>query len=176
LVAGCALALAGCAAEPEASPVATPGPVILEPAVTPTASADEFTPTMTLAGCAALPDDYRAWLANPNGDGYDEPEKALIGGTVVSPTGTWAAIGLRYPEGIYVILAPVPLEVMGETIQVGRQLNDDLDPGYEYQPGSLDIDPDTRMLWGFDNYTTWRGDLKNAGKEIARAAVACVSG
>ena len=178
-----ALVLAGCSSATAETPVATeldPPLVANIPAAT-TAATDNSEYSANLTKCESIPTGaFSDWFY---GDDVgmsrfaSHSDKVAIGGTVMSPSGEWAVIAVNAitdtGTGITVLITPIPLEAIGETIQVGRQLDENLDPGYE-SPGALDIDADTRMLWGFDNYTSWRGDLQDDGKRVARAAVACV--
>lgn len=89
-----------------------------------------------------------------------------MAGVITSPSGEWAVIALSavtdpsLPERRVkqVIITPMPILPESEIIGVGR---DDIVSG--------------EFLWGFDNYTSWRGEQQRLGRQAGEAALECLS-
>lgn len=129
---------------------------------------DGFTPSIRFVDCAQPPNEFVDWMLDPNGLN-GRPRRAdaemRVGAIVTSPTGEWAVFAYADPSDLGSVppiskrayLAPYPLAPESELILVARVR---LDTG--------------ETIWGFDNFTSWRGDLQHMGRQGVEAAFTCL--
>ncbi|GAA2182060.1 hypothetical protein GCM10009785_19680 [Brooklawnia cerclae] len=177
LVAGCAPASSQPDAPSEPSPTSAPAvPSSVAIAPSPTRNyhtdvveyPDGFTPSIEFVDCVQAPDEFVDWMLDPTsakGRPRRDDVHMPIGAVVTSPSGQWAIFawsdpsdrGSVPPISKRAYLAPYPLVPETEIISVARV--------------RLDT---SETIWGFDTYTSWRGDLQDLGHQGTEAAFTCV--
>jgi hypothetical protein len=186
LLAAAAALLAGCSAanaEPEPSETASQSTesvtVVAFPSeefsIAPSVEQDRtllHEGTMEPVDCLTPPVEFLDWVQGRSG-GVAEimaPDSVVkIGAVVTTATGEWAVLGVSENNfdgepGVGVFITPNPPVELGELIKVVRQ---GVAGEKDHQKGEL--------VFGFEVYTSWRGDLLALGEKAAYAALACVS-
>lgn len=126
-----------------------------------------FTPSITFDDCAQLSTEFIDWVLDPNGwsgQVHRSDVTAAIGAVVSSPSGDWAVFAIENPDSgavppvrQYAYITPAPPAIQAEIISVAR------------------ISADTgQIIWGFDNYTSWRGEQQDLGRQAVEASFACL--